>query len=585
MLDKEKTDDKNLFKRLIIYLKPHKKQFIFALCFILITSIIELIPPLLIAKILEVISTGDKEIFFKVLIYGAIFLGALILALFLNYKQSLLLQEIGEKIILKIRLEVFETIEKLSLNQLNDVPVGKLVTRVMNDPDSISQMFTSTLINLIRSFLMMIIIVVILFILNYKLALIALSIIPFMGFATFIFRKLTRKSYARMREEVSLLNAFLSENLSGIKITQIFNQEEKKREEFRRRSRSLEKTYQKDIIIFSLFRPLIYLLSMVGLILVLYFGGKDVILGVFSFALLYSFYEYLNRFFNPIQEIAEEFNNLQNAFASSEKIFSTLNMIPTIVDDKDAISLDKFEGNVEFKNVWFSYLEGEWVLKDVSFKVLPGETIALVGATGSGKTTILSLLVRNYDVTKGEILLDGINIKKIKKESIRKHIGQMLQDVFLFNQTISQNITLNNQEISKEEVINSANYVGANTFIEKLPDKYDHMVLERGNNFSSGQRQLISFARTLVYKPSFLILDEATANIDSQTEEIIQNSLKKIMKSKTMVIVAHRLSTIQYSNKIILLHKGEIKEVGNHQELLNLKGMYYNLYKIQFNNN
>jgi ATP-binding cassette subfamily B protein len=323
-------------------------------------------------------------------------------------------------------------------------------------------------------------------------------------------------------------------------------------------------------------------MSMIGTLIVLYIGYQEVVAGVITAGILFSYYTYVGDFFQPVQQLAEEFNILQNAFASAEKIFDVLDTKPMIIDEDDAIELESFSGNIEFKDVWFRYIEDEWVLKGISFKVNPGDTVAFVGATGSGKTTILSLIVRNYEIQKGQILIDGIDIRKIKRSSLRKHIGQMLQDVFLFSGTIKDNITLKDDSISDDEVVSASEYVGANTFIERLPDSYAHVVLERGNNFSSGQRQLISFARALVYKPSLMILDEATANIDSETEELIQESLEKMMNISTMLIVAHRLSTIQHSDKIIVMQKGEIKEEGSHQELLKQKGLYYNLYRLQY---
>ncbi|MDY0277347.1 MAG: ABC transporter ATP-binding protein [Acholeplasma sp.] len=585
MSKRKKVKDSQIFKRLLVYLKPYQKEFIISLLLMFLVVLVDLVPSLFIGKIINIIGDDVMTVEAKIgviITYLAGFVVILGIALTLNYKQSVILQQIGEKIILQVRLDVFSHIEKLSIEQLNEEPVGKMVTRVMNDPDSISMMFTSVVINLIRSALMMVAIIIILFVINVKLALITLAVVPLVTVTAFIFRKFSRKSYQQVRDNISSLNAFLSENLSGMKITQIFNQEDKKRNEFRIQSRKLEKSFQKEILVFAFFRPITYFITMMGLVAVLYFGGKEVIHGVLSYGLLYSFYNYVERFFEPIQQVAEEFNNLQSAYASAEKIFSVLDKTPTVQDCEDAVELVDFKGHIEFKNVWFSYLPDEWVLKDVSFTVEPNETVAFVGATGSGKTTILSLIVRNYDIQKGEILIDGINIKNIKRDSIRKNIGQMLQDVFLFNQSIKDNITLNNDNIELKEVVAASKYVGANSFIEKLPDTYNYMVLERGNNFSSGQRQLISFARAIVYKPEVLILDEATANIDSETEEIIQTSLKKIMKKTTMLIVAHRLSTIQHSDKIIVLHKGEIKESGSHQSLLKQKGMYYNLYSLQF---
>ena len=321
---------------------------------------------------------------------------------------------------------------------------------------------------------------------------------------------------------------------------------------------------------------------MIATILTVYFGVTTVIDGALSVGLFISFYIYVGQFFEPIQQISEQFNALQNGFSSAEKIFDVLDTKPDIVDDVDAINLKKFDGQIEFKNVWFSYIEGEWILKDVSFKVNPNETVAFVGATGSGKTTILQLIVRNYDIQKGQILIDGIDIKTIKRSSLRKFVGQMLQDVFLFSGTIRDNITLGNPDITDEDIKRASNYVGLDYILNKLPDGLDHVVKERGNNFSSGERQLISFARAVVYNPSLMILDEATANIDSETETIIQESLNKMMNISTMLIVAHRLSTIQHSDRIIVMSKGEIVESGKHQELLKQNGLYYNLYQLQY---
>jgi ATP-binding cassette, subfamily B, multidrug efflux pump len=577
--------DKEVLRRLISYMKPFKKEFIIIFILLIIGLSVQLIPPLLIGLTVdtvasEVLLRNEKIIY--IITINVIFIVSLVIGNTVQYIQSVMLQKVGQKTVVNLRDEVFNHIENLSIGQINQVPVGKLVTRVTNDTNAISEMYTNIALNLVRNFLSVIGILVILFIINVKMTLILLIVMPFLLLATYLFRKFSRASYRRVRANVSEVNAFLSENLSGIKVTQIFNQEDKKIKEFNERSTKLKKSYLQEIMVFGIYRPIVYALSMVGSVIILWVGYQEVLAAVITAGFLFSYFMYVGDFFQPIQQLAEQFNSLQNAFASAEKIFDVLDTKPDIVDDPDAIEIKSFTGSIEFKDVWFQYIPDEWVLRNVSFKVNPGDTVAFVGATGSGKTTILSLIVRNYEIQKGQILIDGIDIRKIKRSSLRKHIGQMLQDVFLFSGTILDNITLRDDSITKEEVIAASEYVGANTFIDKLPDGYDHVVLERGNNFSSGQRQLISFARALVYKPSLMILDEATANIDSETEELIQESLEKMMNISTMLIVAHRLSTIQHSDKIIVMQKGEIKEEGSHQELLKQKGLYYNLYKLQY---
>ena len=381
------------------------------------------------------------------------------------------------------------------------------------------------------------------------------------------------------------MNAFLSENISGMKITQIFNQEKRKEEEFDECNNKLKKAQEKQVFVFALFRPSIFVLYVFAEMLVLYLGFKRIGISTelaIEFNVVYSLYIYVSRFFQPIQTLADQFNGLQRCFAASERLFLLLDTKPDLVDQEDALELENIKGEIEFKNVWFAYKEDEWILKDVSFKVNAKETVAFVGATGAGKTTILSLIVRNYEIQKGQILIDGIDIKHIKIESLRRNIGQMLQDVFLFSGTLKDNISLRDDSISNEEIEDACKYVGADTFINKLDNKYEYQLQERGANFSSGQRQLISFARTIVHKPKIMILDEATSNIDTETEKLIQSSLNKMMNIGTMLIVAHRLSTIQHADKIIVLQKGEILESGTHQELLKKKGYYYNLYRLQY---
>ncbi len=580
--------DKEVIKRLFAYALPYKKEFALIIFLMFIGIGIQLLPALLIGYTIDLVSNDTMERSqqtLNILLMGGAFLAAMLIGNFTNFYQNYMLQKVGQKTVVILRNDVFNHIENLSIGQINQVPVGKLVTRVTNDTNTISEMYTSVAINLIRNILYLIAILVVLFFLNFQITLYVIMVIPVVLLTAYLFRKFSRASYRRVRANLSEVNAFLSENLSGMKVTQIFNQEEKKRREFKEHSRKLRNSYLQEILVFGIFRPTIYGLSMVGTLIVLYIGYQEVITTAFTAGLLFSYFYYVRDFFEPIQELAEQFNIMQSAFAAAEKIFDVLDTKPEINDKEDSIELDHFTGAIEFKDVWFYYLENEWILKGINFKVNPGDTVAFVGATGSGKTTILSLIVRNYEIQKGQILIDGIDIRKIKRSSLRKHIGQMLQDVFLFSGTIAENITLRDDEITIEEVKSASNYVGANTFIDRLPTRYDHMVLERGNNFSSGQRQLISFARALVYKPSLMILDEATANIDSETEELIQISLEKMMNISTMLIVAHRLSTIQHSNKILVMQKGEIKEEGSHQELLKLKGLYYNLYQLQYDEN
>lgn len=577
--------DKTLIKRLLKYLKPHRGEFIGAFFMMFITIFTNLVLPLATGWSIDYMTRTDVTNDQKMLALAvATLIGLVILmiSVVVGFFQQRILQEIGQDVTHVMRKEVFEHIENLSIGQINLLPVGKLVTRATNDPGNISDMFTNTIVNLLRNVLMMIVIAVVLLILNWQMALLTFLTLPLILLASSIFRKYSRTAYRNVRTNISELNGYLSENLSGMKITQIFNQEEKKVQNFKVLNDKLKKSYYREINTFGIYRPIIWFISMIATILTVYFGVTTVIDGALSVGLFISFYIYVGQFFEPIQQISEQFNALQNGFSSAEKIFDVLDTKPDIVDDVDAINLKKFDGQIEFKNVWFSYIEGEWILKDVSFKVNPNETVAFVGATGSGKTTILQLIVRNYDIQKGQILIDGIDIKTIKRSSLRKFVGQMLQDVFLFSGTIRDNITLGNPDITDEDIKRASNYVGLDYILNKLPDGLDHVVKERGNNFSSGERQLISFARAVVYNPSLMILDEATANIDSETETIIQESLNKMMNISTMLIVAHRLSTIQHSDRIIVMSKGEIVESGKHQELLKQNGLYYNLYQLQY---
>ena len=508
-----------------------------------------------------------------------------LLIFLINYGQAILLQYSGQKIIFNIRNEVFSHFMTLSIDYFNKNPIGKIVTRVTNDTENLSEMYTSVIINTLKSFFILAGVMISMLIFNIRLSLITFSILPFIVFFTMIFRHYSRIINRDIRKRLAGLNSFISETISGMKIVQIFAVEDEVYSEFKSENNKLKKSYLDNLKAFATYRPSIYLLNVVALALLISFGGKMAIQGSISIGTLIIFQRYIGKLFEPINQLSEQFNILQSAMASSERIFEVMDTQSDIKDDEDAIELENVHGSIEFKNVCFAYNENEWILKNVSFTVSPGQTVAFVGSTGAGKTTIQNLITRYYDIQKGEILLDGINIKNIKVKSLRSNIGQMLQDVFLFTGDIKSNIRLRDENISMDKIYESSKYVNADKFICKLPDKYSEKVFERGATFSTGQRQLISFARTLAYNPSILILDEATANIDTETESLIQDAMGKIMKDRTTLVVAHRLSTIQNADKIIVLHKGQVVENGTHQELLVQKGMYYDLYKLQYDDN
>lgn len=511
------------------------------------------------------------------------------------YVVTMSLQKIGQSIIYDLRMIVFEHIENMSIAQLNEIPVGSLVTRVASDTNALSDLFTNTIVNMIKNLLMLIGVICVMYMIDWRIASILMSFLPIIAVSSLIFRKMSRSNYRKVRHSFSVMNAFLNENISGMKITQIFNQEEQKTIEFERLNNDIVKSRKKDIMIFATYRPFITLVYFTALACVFGFGTyfciKD---GIVSAGVLESlmalsvigviqvFYSLVSKFFNPIQNLADQLNALQKAFTSCERLYNLLETKPDFMDTPESVDIDHFDGDIEFKNVWFAYKDEEWILKDVSFHIKPKQVVAFVGATGAGKTTILQLIVRNYDIQKGQILIDGKDIRTIKIKILRSKIGQMLQDVFLFSGSIRSNINLYDDEISNEEILDACKYVNADYLINKLPNGLDEQVLEGGSNFSSGERQLLSFARTVVHKPEILILDEATANIDTETEQLIQQSLLKMMNIGTMLIVAHRLSTIQHADNIICLQKGQIIEQGTHQELLKNKGYYYNLYRLQY---
>ena len=578
--------DSEIVRRLLAYAKPFWKDFVVVFFVMLLSIAYDIISPWLIGEIQNVVK-ADFEIN-TLLTMVAVYAGILVVSIICTYVQAMILQRVGQQILSQIRLDVFTHIEKLSHEQLNNIPVGKLVTRVTNDPNSISYMFTNILVTLCKNSMVVIGVLGAMLVMNYALTLMVLCFVPFLVIFTVIFRRFSRMVHRSVNEATTDLNTYLSENLSGMKITQIFNREDKKFEDFLTRSRHLAKTKYNRMYVFGIFRPMVYMLYIASVLGLLYMAGKGYIqdkafLGqTIDSAIVVSFYMYISKFFNPIQQLAEQFDMLQKSFAASEKIFSILDMEPALKDEEDVIELEEIRGEIEFKDVWFAYKPGEWVLKGVSFHIDPKQTVAFVGSTGSGKTTILSLIVRNYEIQKGQILIDGIDIRKISIASLRRHFGQMLQDVFLFSGTIRSNIVLREERFTDDQIWQACKYVNADSFISRQEKGLDEIVRERGNNFSAGQRQLLSFARTIIHRPAVMILDEATANIDTETELLIQDSLEKMKNIGTMLIVAHRLSTIQHADNIILLANGEIIEQGSHQELLHQKGRYYQLYTLQY---
>ena len=577
--------DRVIIKRLLVYAKPYWKQFVLVLFLMLFSVSFDILSPMIVGEAEELIKADFEmsQLIPMVIFYGIV----LVVSLACTYAQAIILQKTGQKIVSGLREDLFIHIESLSHAQLNAIPVGKLVTRLTNDTNAISIMFTNIVVNMVKYSFVIVGVLIAMFCVNYALTLMVLCFVPLIVFFTMVFRKYSRRAHRKVKDGTTAVNTFLSENLSGMKVIQIFNREEKKRAEFDEKNRRLGKAKYQQIFVFGIFRPMVYMLYITSILFLLYLGGSGYIK---DFALLgqtitsgtiVSFYMYISNFYDPIQSLAEQFDRLQSAFASAERIFSVMDIVPDLQDDPDAIELDHVDGDIEFRHVWFAYVPGEWVLKDVSFKVKAKQTVAFVGATGSGKTTILSLICRNYDIQKGEILIDGIDIRKIRISSLRRHFGQMLQDVFLFSGTIRSNILLRAEGISDDEVWKACQYVNADQFIKQLSNGLDEEVRERGNNFSAGQRQLLSFARTIIHKPAVMILDEATANIDTETEILIQDSLDKMMNIGTMLIVAHRLSTVQHADNILVMSHGKIVEQGTHEELLEKQGRYYRLYKLQ----
>lgn len=580
------TDDKlesnykgNALLHLLSYMKPYLGQVFLALLLVLALTGFDLYRPILIGDAIDLFETrGDYNIIVDTAIKYAIVLA---FSFAFNIAQAWILQVTGQKIILTVRMKLYAHIQSLSCRYFDLTPVGKLVTRVTNDVGALNEMYSGILVNLFRNIVKIVGLAAVMLALDCKLALISFVLLPFVAVLTVVFRKVARQTYRLTRTRLTDINTFLSENISGMRIIQIFGREKRKLEEFDDKNTKLYKAFFREMMVFAIFRPLIYILSIFSLMVVLGVGSNEVLGNVISVGTLYIFAQYIQSFFDPIQELAEQFSTLQSSLASAEKIFTIMSEEPLVKEAENPVVLPEIKGKIEFSHVWFAYDNENYVLRDVSFVIEPGQSVAFVGATGAGKSSILNLIGRYYDIQKGNIYIDGVDIRQISKKQLRSAIGQMQQDVFIFEGTVDSNIRLYNKEITAEEMREAAEYVNASRFIEKLPHGYDEPVSERGSTFSAGERQLLSFARTLAHKPRILVMDEATANIDTETEALIQEALAKLMKGRTTIMVAHRLSTIQHADRIMVMHKGKIREQGTHQELLAQNGIYKKLYELQ----
>ncbi len=580
------TDDKlesnykgSALLHLLSYMKPYVGWV--ALCLVLVLALtgFDLYRPILIG---DAIDNFEKQGNFDVIVETAVKYGiVLVLSLVFNIVQTWVLQKTGQSIIHTVRMELYAHIQSLSSRYFDLTPVGRLVTRVTNDVEALNEMYSGILVRLFRNIVKIIGLAIVMLVMDWKLALISFVLLPVVAVLTVIFRKIARQTYRLTRTCLTDINTFLSENISGMRIIQIFGREKRKYEEFEDKNRKLYNAYYREMMVFAVFRPLIYILSIVSLMIVLGIGSREVLGEVITIGTLYIFSQYIQSFFDPIQELAEQFSTLQSSIASAEKIFTILDEEPLVREDENPVILPQIKGKIEFSHVWFAYDDENYVLRDVSFVIEPGQSVAFVGATGAGKSSILNLIGRYYDIQKGNIYIDGVDIRRLSKKQLRGAIGQMQQDVFIFEGNVENNIRLHNEDITAEEVRTAAEYVNASRFIEKLPGGYQEPVSERGATFSAGERQLLSFARTLAHKPSILVMDEATANIDTETELLIQEALEKLMQGRTTIMVAHRLSTIQHADCIMVMHKGKIREQGTHQELLAQGGIYKKLYELQ----
>lgn len=578
-ISKKEMNKKSSTMRLIAYMKPYAHWVIFALLLVLGLTAFDLYRPMLVGDAIDTFgANGDYDVIIATAIKYAVVLA---LSFAFNIAQTWILQKTGQNIILQMRKDLYRHIQSLGSRYFDITPVGKLVTRVTNDVEALNEMYSGILVQLFRNIVKIVGLAGVMLVLDVRLAAISFVLMPLVIGLTVLCQKIARNIYRLYRTRLTDINTFLSEHLSGMKIIQIFGRQERKFEEFHDKNTKLYKAFYREMLMYAVFRPLIYILSILSLMIVLWFGSRNVFDEIISVGTLYIFSNYIRSFFDPIQELAEQFSTLQSSIASAEKIFTVMDEDEFIPEVENPKQPDKITGKIEFDHVWFAYDGENYVLKDVSFVINPGEKVAFVGATGAGKSSILNLIGRYYDIQKGHIYIDGIDIRQLSKKQLRSAIGQMQQDVFIFEGDVAYNIRLNDDAITDAQVKAAAEYVNASHFIEKLPQGYHEPVTERGATFSAGERQLLSFARTLAHNPSILVMDEATANIDTETEILIQEALEKLMDGRTTIMVAHRLSTIQHADCIMVMHKGRICERGTHRELLEQDGIYRKLYELQ----
>ena len=578
-ISKKEMNKKSSTMRLIAYMKPYAHWVIFALLLVLGLTAFDLYRPMLVGDAIDTFgANGDYDVIIATAIKYAVVLA---LSFAFNIAQTWILQKTGQNIILQMRKDLYRHIQSLGSRYFDITPVGKLVTRVTNDVEALNEMYSGILVQLFRNIVKIVGLAGVMLVLDVRLAAISFVLMPLVIGLTVLCQKIARNIYRLYRTRLTDINTFLSEHLSGMKIIQIFGRQERKFEEFHNKNTKLYKAFYREMLMYAVFRPLIYILSILSLMIVLWFGSRNVFDEIISVGTLYIFSNYIRSFFDPTQELAEQFSTLQSSIASAEKIFTVMDEDEFIPEVENPKQPEKITGKIEFDHVWFAYDGENYVLKDVSFVINPGEKVAFVGATGAGKSSILNLIGRYYDIQKGHIYIDGIDIRQLSKKQLRSAIGQMQQDVFIFEGDVAYNIRLNDNDITDEQVKEAAEYVNASHFIEKLPQGYHEPVTERGATFSAGERQLLSFARTLAHNPSILVMDEATANIDTETEILIQEALEKLMDGRTTIMVAHRLSTIQHADCIMVMHKGRICERGTHRELLEQDGIYRKLYELQ----